>query len=86
MINECAISARFAESVMAFKISFKNKYLRNNDMRPLCSLLIMLANRSDMLAKSPSYGADAPVIDLEDSVPIAEFSLCYIWAARGDEA
>jgi citrate lyase subunit beta/citryl-CoA lyase len=36
------------------------------------SLLIMPANRADMLAKAPSYGADALVFDLEDSVPIAE--------------
>jgi len=41
-------------------------------MRPLRSLLIMPANRADMLAKSPSYGADALAFDLEDSVPIAE--------------
>ena len=41
-------------------------------MRPLRSLLIMPANRADMLAKSPNYGADALVFDLEDSVPIAE--------------
>jgi len=32
----------------------------------------MPANREDMLAKAPSYGADALVFDLEDSVPIAE--------------
>ncbi len=36
------------------------------------SLLIMPANRADMLAKAPSYGADALVFDLEDSVPLAE--------------
>ena len=36
------------------------------------SLLIMPANRADMLAKAPSYGADALVFDLEDSVPVAE--------------
>jgi citrate lyase subunit beta / citryl-CoA lyase len=36
------------------------------------SLLIMPANRADMLAKAPGYGADALVFDLEDSVPIAE--------------
>ncbi len=41
-------------------------------MRPLRSLLIMPANRADMLAKAPTYGADALVFDLEDSVPIAE--------------
>ena len=41
-------------------------------MRPLRSLLIMPANRADMLAKSPTYGADALVFDIEDSVPIAE--------------
>jgi citrate lyase subunit beta / citryl-CoA lyase len=38
------------------------------------SLLIMPANRADMLAKAPSYGADALIFDLEDSVPIAEKS------------
>jgi citrate lyase subunit beta/citryl-CoA lyase len=36
------------------------------------SLLIMPANRADMLAKAPSYGADALSFDLEDSVPVAE--------------
>jgi citrate lyase subunit beta / citryl-CoA lyase len=36
------------------------------------SLLIMPANRADMLAKAPTYGADALVFDLEDSVPVAE--------------
>lgn len=36
------------------------------------SLLIMPANRADMLAKSPTYGADALIFDLEDSVPVAE--------------
>jgi citrate lyase subunit beta/citryl-CoA lyase len=30
------------------------------------------ANRADMLAKAPSYGADALIFDIEDSVPIAE--------------
>jgi citrate lyase subunit beta/citryl-CoA lyase len=32
----------------------------------------MPANREDMLAKAPTYGADALVFDLEDSVPDAE--------------
>ena len=36
------------------------------------SLMIMPANRADMLAKAPTYGADALVFDIEDSVPIAE--------------
>ena len=36
------------------------------------SFLIMPANRQDMLAKSPSYGADALVFDIEDSVPVTE--------------
>jgi citrate lyase subunit beta / citryl-CoA lyase len=36
------------------------------------SLLIMPANREDMLAKAPTYGADALIFDLEDSVPVAE--------------
>ena len=41
-------------------------------MQPPRSFLIMPANRADMLAKAPSYGADALVFDLEDSVPVAE--------------
>ena len=36
------------------------------------SLLFVPANRADMLAKAPSYGADALIFDLEDSVPVAE--------------
>lgn len=36
------------------------------------SLLFVPANRPDMLAKATSYGADALIIDLEDSVPVAE--------------
>src|SRR5262245_22470852 len=36
------------------------------------SLLTVPANRADMLAKAPSYGADALIFDLEDSVPVAE--------------
>ena len=36
------------------------------------SLMFVPANRADMLAKAPSYGADALIFDLEDSVSIAE--------------
>jgi citrate lyase subunit beta/citryl-CoA lyase len=36
------------------------------------SLLFVPGNRPDMLAKAPRFGADALVIDLEDSVPAAE--------------
>jgi len=36
------------------------------------SQLIMPSNRTDMLTKAPSYGADALVFDLEDSVPLGE--------------
>ena len=36
------------------------------------SLLFVPANRADMLTKAPSYGADALIFDLEDSVPVAE--------------
>jgi len=36
------------------------------------SLLFVPANRADMLAKAASYGADALIFDIEDSVPIAE--------------
>lgn len=35
-------------------------------------MLVMPANRRDMLAKAPTYGADALVFDLEDAVPVAE--------------
>ena len=41
-------------------------------MQALRSQLIMPANRADMLAKAPTYGADALIFDLEDSVPVAE--------------
>ena len=36
------------------------------------SLLIMPANRENMLAKAATYAADALVFDLEDAVPVAE--------------
>ena len=36
------------------------------------SLLFVPGNRPDMLAKAPKSGADALIIDLEDSVPVAE--------------
>ena len=36
------------------------------------SLLIMPANRPDMLTKAPTYGADALIFDLEDAVPVTE--------------
>jgi citrate lyase subunit beta/citryl-CoA lyase len=36
------------------------------------SLLTVPANRADMLAKAPRYGADALILDLEDSVPVAQ--------------
>jgi len=36
------------------------------------SIMTVPANRADMLAKAPSYGADALIFDLEDSVPVAE--------------
>ncbi|MCC7106445.1 MAG: CoA ester lyase [Chloroflexi bacterium] len=36
------------------------------------SLLIMPANRPDMLKKAPTYGADCLIFDLEDAVPIPE--------------
>ena len=36
------------------------------------SLLTVPGNRADMLAKALTYGADALVLDLEDSVPVAE--------------
>lgn len=36
------------------------------------SLLFVPANRADMLAKAHTYGADALILDLEDSVPVSE--------------
>ena len=36
------------------------------------SIMTVPANRADMLAKAPGYGADALIFDLEDSVPVAE--------------
>jgi citrate lyase subunit beta/citryl-CoA lyase len=36
------------------------------------SLLFVPANRPDMLAKACSYGADALLLDREDSVPVDE--------------
>ena len=36
------------------------------------SIMTVPANRADMLAKAPSYGADALIFDLEDSVPVAD--------------
>lgn len=44
------------------------------------SLLFIPANRADMLAKAPSYGADALIFDLEDSVPVAEKSKARVLA------
>jgi citrate lyase subunit beta/citryl-CoA lyase len=46
------------------------------------SLLIMPANREDMLTKAPSYGADALIFDLEDSVPVTEKSKAREFARR----
>lgn len=39
-------------------------------MSGLRSLLFVPANRPDMLAKAATYGADALILDLEDSVPL----------------
>jgi citrate lyase subunit beta/citryl-CoA lyase len=36
------------------------------------NLLYVPGNRGDMMTKAPSYGADALIFDLEDSVPVAE--------------
>ena len=36
------------------------------------SIMTVPANREDMLAKAPAYGADALIFDLEDSVPLAD--------------
>jgi citrate lyase subunit beta/citryl-CoA lyase len=41
-------------------------------MRGPRSVMFVPANRADMLTKAPSYGADALIFDIEDSVPIAE--------------
>lgn len=41
-------------------------------MRPLRSLLFVPGNRASWMEKAPQYGADALILDLEDSVPLTE--------------
>src|SRR5918911_4266612 len=40
--------------------------------RPLRSMLFTPGNRPEMVAKVGGYGADAVILDLEDSVPLAD--------------
>ena len=40
--------------------------------KPLRSVMFVPGNREDMMRKAPQYGADALILDLEDSVPEAE--------------
>lgn len=41
-------------------------------MKPLRSNLFVPGNKRDWMLKAPRYGADCLVLDLEDSVPVAE--------------
>jgi citrate lyase subunit beta / citryl-CoA lyase len=41
-------------------------------MKPLRSLLFVPGNKAAWMEKAPQYGADALILDLEDSVPYAE--------------
>ncbi len=45
-----------------------------NRLRHVRSALFVPANRSDWIEKSPTYGADVVVLDLEDATPAAEKS------------
>lgn len=46
------------------------------------SIMTVPANREDMLAKAPAYGADALIFDLEDSVPLADKPRARTLAAK----
>ncbi len=39
-------------------------------MRPIRSMLFIPANRASWIERSPTFGADAIILDLEDSVPV----------------
>ncbi len=41
-------------------------------MRPLRSLLFVPGNKAAWMEKAPQYGADAIILDLEDSVPLPD--------------
>jgi citrate lyase subunit beta / citryl-CoA lyase len=41
-------------------------------MRPLRTLLFVPGNKAAWMEKAPRYGADALILDLEDSVPLAD--------------
>jgi citrate lyase subunit beta / citryl-CoA lyase len=43
-------------------------------MKPLRSLLFVPGNKAAWMQKAPQYGADALILDLEDSVPLADKS------------
>ena len=40
--------------------------------KPLRSMMYVPGNKEDWILKAPQYGADALIIDLEDSVPVSE--------------
>ena len=48
------------------------------EAKPLRSVLFVPGNKEDWIRKAPKYGADALILDLEDSVPLSEKD-----AARG---
>ena len=40
--------------------------------KPLRTMLYVPANKEDWVRKAPKYGADALILDIEDSVPLDE--------------
>ena len=47
--------------------------------KPLRTMMYVPANKEDWVRKAPKYGADALILDLEDSVPPEEkLSLIHI--------
>ena len=42
------------------------------EAKPLRSVLFVPGNKEDWIRKAPKYGADALILDLEDSVPPQE--------------
>ncbi len=50
--------------------------------KPLRSELFVPGNKEDWMRKAPRYGADALILDLEDSAPPEEKAAAARWCAR----
>lgn len=48
-------------------------------MKPLRSLLFVPGNKAAWMEKAPQYGADALILDLEDSVPHTDKDTALRW-------